>query len=290
MKIKEISQKSENFSQENRLLSQFLEILENKSPEILKKFSIDFLNILEKNLNDFLQSIKNEKFLKAFSINLQGISSEKYSEIFKITKESPIFLDFLRDTQNSIEKKTEKSMISAPFLKELFFKELNFQAFIPFSEENSMKNVTNDNNLKEILSQINIKDGNIDSFQTYFEKEHKKDSEFLSENDSKTTEEPFEVKLAELQRNFFQIKEKIKEKAPFINKNFEKRLDLSENTEEIEKSKEIMGFYKENKENMNFSRREMSGKTRKIADLKSSVKKNQVFERHLEFLKGNNKN
>ena len=252
--------------------------------------------------------------------------------MLKIQKENPIHvIDMLRESYYASEQIIIKESSN---LKALFLKELNYKPFGEYIYENTENSSISSyriNNFKEILSNIKINanepfdernDGKIDSFQTYFDKEHgKKDEETCSEHESRSLEEqaqPFEQKLVELQKNFLEIKEKIKEKVfqPIIPSNvFEKsslntmKFDGSsfEKSTNLEKSFEKPPLYKlenhssplkngvfyvQNKENLNFSRRETNKEVRnirKIGDLKNSLKK-PPFERHLEVLKSNNKN
>lgn len=297
-KFDQLLKKSEAFSKENQLLCQFFDVLDSKDSEILKKFSLEFITTIEKTLLQCLDTLKLEKFLRNVSINLQTMGLDKYQEVFKATKDNrQLFLDFLRETQ---ARKTEIDLKSL-FFKEIAFKPITLSNSVQVEEKN-LETSSMCSNFKELLSQINIKsDKNIDSFQTYFEKEHKKDLEISLETDIRPIEEPFESKLAELQRNFLEIKEKIKEKVSFYKDekpSNEREDDHNEKSfDKIRDNSPMRGFSIQNKENLNFTRGDNNVKNRiirKNQENQNSIKRNIVnanaFERHLEVLRNNNKN
>jgi len=297
-KIQEITKTSESASQENRLLNQFFELFENKSSEVLSRMSLDFLTKLEKQFQILLDGIKFEKYMRNFSVNLQNnLQNEKYKEILRVSKEN--LNDFFSLCRDSREKGSDINL-KAEFLKEIGLK-------IVTLEEKDLANTSISSNFKDLLSQINIRnnnnsitDKNINSFQTYFEKENnnnKASSESCSEIESKPFEvEPFEAKLTELQKNFIEIKEKIKEKSfSYKEENHIYNAENQKTRDSVEKVKDNSprrGFFSQNKENMNLSRRDFGKNQKKPEIIKTSTNKKGMppFERHLEVLKSTNKN
>lgn len=315
-RISELTKKNEQILQENKIFSDFFELIDYKNLDFFKKFSLDFLDSFEKNLLSCLETIKFEKVLRLMAFTLQN--SEKNLSAFTNMKEnSSVIIEHLRESQPKMAEFNIKNL----YFKEMNYKPMNNNTSIEILEK-PLESSSMCSNFKELLSQINIRsEKNIDSFQTYFDKEHKKDS---IEIENSTNDEGFETKLAELQKNFNDIKEKIKEKVGFsqcepeesdtgslkYNLYHPKKLineslnGLEHHQTSVKENSPIRGYFMQNKENLNFSRREPSGKEKsfkKVPDLKNPVnqiKKNLqgigsvggAFEKHLEILRSNNKN
>ena len=315
-KVDELSKCFENTSQENRLLNQFFELFESKSAEVLSRMSIDFLKNLEIQAQSLLEGIKFEKYMRNISAALQ--TSDKYQEFLRTSKGN---LHDLMAVCRDKREKTQEINIKTEFLKEIGLKTVMI-------EEKDCQRASISSNFKDLLSQIKIntsteqqqqKPGSIQSFQTYFEQEQQsskveEDQPQNQENQlNNVEEEPFESKLAELQKNFNEIKEKIKEKSFCGGR--EREETYSNYTTEIEKNRESLNenspryrntykensprrnIYPQNKENVNLSRREFVKNPRKPnenSNYKTSTNKKATqaypFERHLEVLKSSNKN
>ena len=317
-KVDELSKCYENTSQENRLLNQFFELFESKSAEVLSRMSIDFLKNLEIQAQNLLDGIKFEKYMRNISAALQ--TNDKYQEVLRSSRGN---LHDLMAVCRETREKTQEINIKTEFLKEIGLKTVMI-------EEKDCQRASISSNFKDLLSQIKIntsteqqqqKPGSIQSFQTYFEQEQqgiKVDEEQLQNQENQFNnreEEPFESKLAELQKNFNEIKEKIKEKSFCGGREREETYSNSNYTSEIEKNRESLNensprhrntykenslrrnVYPQNKENVNLSRREFVKNPRKPnenSNYKTSTNKKATqaypFERHLEVLKSSNKN
>lgn len=233
--------KLSTISQENARISGFFALFGQENPQILTQLSSDFLAILEKSLISLQDGIKTEKMLRSWTFSLQ--KQENFQENAEFAVNS---------LRNSLSK------ASFCDLREKFCQEI-----CVFQEK------TAENRESQ-------------SFRTFFEEKR----EFLSESRKFEAKESsasngetlgFEGKLAELQRNFSEITEKIKEKTAISQEN-----DRSFARKDGNRSP-VKGFSLQNKENV-----------AKIASFgKNSLKKGEKsaspFEKHLEALRNNNK-